>query len=178
MSARSASASLTDLHTLLQRFATRSRTLEPGTAILLCDELADQLEQEALRSTTTHRRNVLLGAVKGFDGMSFPAAKAMTKSLVNVRSAGASAGDAMITLAKKSTAFGEITILESRVRGSHIYCQGDWLQSEADRNGVSLAAYVHAIFGLLAQTPAPRDADDRMRRWNARHDARQGAGRS
>lgn len=60
----------------------------------------------------------------------------------------------MITLAKKSTAFGEITILESRVKGSHIYCQEDWLQSEADRNGVSLAAYVHAIFGLLAQTPA------------------------
>jgi len=60
----------------------------------------------------------------------------------------------MTTLTKKSTAFGEITILESRIKGSHIYCQEDWLQSEADRNGVSLLAYVHAIFGLLAQTSA------------------------
>jgi spermidine synthase len=58
----------------------------------------------------------------------------------------------MITLAKKNTAFGEITILKSRVKGSHIYCQGDWFQSEADSSGVSLVPYVHAIFGLLAQT--------------------------
>jgi len=59
----------------------------------------------------------------------------------------------MITLAKASTTFGEITVLQSRTNGSHAYWQGDWLQSEADRNGVSLATYVHAIFGLLAQTP-------------------------
>jgi hypothetical protein len=60
----------------------------------------------------------------------------------------------MITLTKVSTAFGEITILQSRTNGSHMYWQGGWLQSEADCNGVSLAAYVHAIFGLLAQTSA------------------------
>jgi 2-polyprenyl-3-methyl-5-hydroxy-6-metoxy-1,4-benzoquinol methylase len=60
----------------------------------------------------------------------------------------------MITLAKACTAFGEITILQSRTNGSHAYWQGDWLQSEADRNGISLATYVHAIFGLLTQTPA------------------------
>jgi spermidine synthase len=60
----------------------------------------------------------------------------------------------MITVAEKCTEFGKITILQSRIKGSHIYCQEDWLQSEADRNGVSLAAYVHAIFGLLAQTAA------------------------
>jgi spermidine synthase len=60
----------------------------------------------------------------------------------------------MITLATRSTEFGEITILKSRVKGSHIYCQEDWFQSEADGNGVSLAAYVHAIFGLVSQTPA------------------------
>jgi len=60
----------------------------------------------------------------------------------------------MITLAKRSTAFGDITILQRRARGSHIYCHEDWFQSEADRNGVSLAAYVHALFGLLAQPPA------------------------
>jgi predicted membrane-bound spermidine synthase len=64
------------------------------------------------------------------------------------------ADDPMITLAKKSTAFGEITILKSRARDSHVYCQGDWWQSEADRNGVSLAAYVHAIYALLAQSQA------------------------
>ena len=60
----------------------------------------------------------------------------------------------MITLSKTSTEFGEITIVKSRIKGSHIYWQGNWQQSEADRNGVSLATYVHAIFGLLAQTPA------------------------
>ncbi len=60
----------------------------------------------------------------------------------------------MITLAKKSTAFGEVTILQRRATGSHIYQHEDWFQSEADRNGISLAAYVHAIFGLLTQTPA------------------------
>jgi spermidine synthase len=60
----------------------------------------------------------------------------------------------MITLTRTSSEFGEITIVESRTKGSHIYWQGDWQQSEADRNGISLATYVHAIFGLLAQTPA------------------------
>ena len=60
----------------------------------------------------------------------------------------------MITLATKDTAFGEITILQRRAIGSYIYCQQNWFQSEADRNGVSLTTYVHAIFGLLAQTPA------------------------
>ena len=60
----------------------------------------------------------------------------------------------MITLSKTSSEFGEITIAQSRMNGSRIYWQGDWQQSEADRNGVSLAGYVHAIFGLLAQTTA------------------------
>jgi spermidine synthase len=60
----------------------------------------------------------------------------------------------LITLTKTSTEFGEISIVQSRVAGSHIYWQEGWAQSEADRNGVSLAAYVHAIFGLVAQTSA------------------------
>jgi spermidine synthase len=60
----------------------------------------------------------------------------------------------MITLTEEFTAFGEIRILQSRADGSHAYWQGEWLQSEADCNGVSLAPYVHAVFGLLAQTPA------------------------
>jgi hypothetical protein len=33
----------------------------------------------------------------------------------------------MITLAKTCTAFGEITILKSSVKGSHIYCQREQL---------------------------------------------------
>src|SRR5262252_2477313 len=61
---------------------------------------------------------------------------------------------ALIALTKTSTEFGEISIVQSRVAGSHVYWQEGWAQSEADRNGVSLAAYVHAIFGLLAQTSA------------------------
>jgi 2-polyprenyl-3-methyl-5-hydroxy-6-metoxy-1,4-benzoquinol methylase len=60
----------------------------------------------------------------------------------------------MITLTKTASEFGEIAIVQSRVAGSHVYWQEGWPQSEADRNGVSLAAYVHAIFGLVAQTPA------------------------
>ena len=78
----------------------------------------------------------------------------MTNKPMPSNCARARVADLMITLAKKSTAFGEITILKSRARDSHVYCQGDWWQSEADRNGVSLAAYVHAIYALLAQSQA------------------------
>jgi len=59
-----------------------------------------------------------------------------------------------ITLTKTPTEFGEIWIVQSRAAGSHLYWQEGWAQSEADRNGVSLAPYVHAIFGLVAQTTA------------------------
>jgi hypothetical protein len=38
-------------------------------------------------------------------------------------------------VARKCTVFGEIMILQSRIEGSRIYCQEDWFQSEADRNG-------------------------------------------
>jgi hypothetical protein len=41
----------------------------------------------------------------------------------------------MITLTKTSTEFGEIAIVKSRIKGSHIYWHGQWQQSEADRNG-------------------------------------------
>lgn len=53
-----------------------------------------------------------------------------------------------------SSEFGEIRIVENRINGSHMYWQEGWQQSEADRNGVSLAIYVHAIFGLRTQTTA------------------------
>jgi spermidine synthase len=60
----------------------------------------------------------------------------------------------MITLAKKNTAFGEITILQSPRTGAIAYCHGDHYQSEADPNGISLAGYIHALHALVAQTSA------------------------
>jgi hypothetical protein len=41
----------------------------------VCDELADQLEHEAIRSTRKHRQDVLFAAVKAFDGMTFSNSK-------------------------------------------------------------------------------------------------------
>jgi spermidine synthase len=49
--------------------------------------------------------------------------------------------------------FGRITIEEDS-RGNRAYCQGGYFQSHADGNGVSLLIYVHALYGLLAQTDA------------------------
>lgn len=60
----------------------------------------------------------------------------------------------MITLHQQPTEYGEITILRSRDTGSCIYCQDGSYQSEADSRGVSLASYVHAIHGLIAQREA------------------------
>lgn len=60
----------------------------------------------------------------------------------------------MITIHQQSTEYGEITILRSRTTGSCIYSQGGIYQSEADSRGVSLASYVHAIHGLVAQRAA------------------------
>lgn len=72
---RSTELSLTTLHALLQQFESEAGALEPGAAGFVCDEIADQLEHEALRATSRHRRDVLLAAVKGFDGMSFAVVK-------------------------------------------------------------------------------------------------------
>ena len=38
--------------------------------------------------------------------------------------------------------------------GAVAYWQGDYYQSRADKNGVSLLDYIHAIFGLLVQNKA------------------------
>jgi hypothetical protein len=67
--------SLTALRALPQQFETETAALEVSTTHFVCDEIADQLEHEALRSTSKHRRDVLLAAVKGFDGMALPRAK-------------------------------------------------------------------------------------------------------
>lgn len=68
---RSMELSLAALRALLQQFESKAAALEAATANFVCDEIADQLEHEALRSTSKHRRDVLLAAVKGFEGMSF-----------------------------------------------------------------------------------------------------------
>lgn len=81
---RSSEFSLPTLHALLQQFEREAAALKPATANFVCDEIADQLEHEALRSTSRHRQDVLLAAVKGFDGMAFARAKAMTESPGNV----------------------------------------------------------------------------------------------
>ena len=72
---RSAEFSLGALRALLQEFERNAAALGSATAGFVCDELADQLEHEALRSVAKHRRDVLLAAVKAFDGMKFPSSK-------------------------------------------------------------------------------------------------------
>ena len=67
--------SLTTLRALLREFEREAATLGPSAAGFVCDELSRQLEHEALRATSRHRRDVLLSAVKGFDAMSFAGAK-------------------------------------------------------------------------------------------------------
>jgi hypothetical protein len=69
------SGALGSLRDLLQQFQGEAAALDVPTANFVCDELADQLEHEALRAISRHRRDVLLAAVKGFDGMSFAKAK-------------------------------------------------------------------------------------------------------
>lgn len=60
----------------------------------------------------------------------------------------------MISIARLDSEFGEIEVLEYRPRELFYYVQGGCFQTEADRNGIGLAPYVHAIFGLLRQSGA------------------------
>ena len=62
----------------------------------------------------------------------------------------------MIKLDTIESDFGTISVYERKSTGSITYEQGGFHQSEADRNGVSLASYVHAIFGLILQAKARR----------------------
>jgi spermidine synthase len=59
-----------------------------------------------------------------------------------------------ITLDTVESEFGTITVSRKRSTSTITYEQGGCCQSEADGNGVSLASYVHAIFGLILQTGA------------------------
>ena len=61
--------SLTTLRGVLREFEGEAAALTPSVARFVCDEIANQLEHEALHSTTQHRRDILLAAVKGLDAM-------------------------------------------------------------------------------------------------------------
>jgi predicted membrane-bound spermidine synthase len=66
------------------------------------------------------------------------------------------AGDSLPVIARRANPFGEIRIVTNKRTGAISYCQGSWYQSRADRSGVSLMGYIHAIFGLLAELDAKR----------------------
>jgi predicted membrane-bound spermidine synthase len=61
-------------------------------------------------------------------------------------------------LARRANPFGEIRIVSNRRTGAISYVQGSWYQSRADRFGVSLMGYVHALFGLVVGLDARRVA--------------------
>ena len=60
----------------------------------------------------------------------------------------------MIDIAKLETEFGKIEVVKYRAKGLLYYLQGGCFQSEADSDGISMAPYIHAIHGLLAQAQA------------------------
>jgi len=58
-------------------------------------------------------------------------------------------------LARSKPRFGPPISIEEEVKtGAIAYWQGEYCQSRADQNGVSLLDYIHAIFGLLRQKQA------------------------
>jgi spermidine synthase len=62
----------------------------------------------------------------------------------------------MILIEERSSEFGDVKILRGRADGSHAYASGGWYHSHADRNGISLASYVHALYDLAEQVAARR----------------------
>jgi spermidine synthase len=60
----------------------------------------------------------------------------------------------MILLAAIDSEFGRIEVLQRRQSGSFVYRQDGCFQSEADLDGVSLASYIHALYGLILQNDA------------------------
>ncbi|ACI51311.1 putative spermidine synthase [Gluconacetobacter diazotrophicus PA1 5] len=55
---------------------------------------------------------------------------------------------------------GDVWISEDIVTESRIYWQDRCCQSESDADGVSYAAYIHALFGFIMQTPAGTRPDE------------------
>ena len=62
----------------------------------------------------------------------------------------------MITVASLASPAGEIVVRKRIHSGALVYEQGDCLQSEADEAGVSLSAYIHAIYSLILQKRSQR----------------------
>jgi spermidine synthase len=60
----------------------------------------------------------------------------------------------MIRLDTIESEFGTITVFKKTSTSTITYEQGGCCQSEADSNGVSVASYIHAIYGLILQTRA------------------------
>lgn len=60
----------------------------------------------------------------------------------------------MAKLARASGSIGEIAVTRDRRTGAYYYEQADSYQSQADRDGISLAHYIHALYGLALQTRA------------------------
>jgi len=56
-----------DLGEILRQFEQEVSPLGVASARSLCEELCDQLEHEALHTTSKHRRDVLMRAVKGLE---------------------------------------------------------------------------------------------------------------
>jgi 2-polyprenyl-3-methyl-5-hydroxy-6-metoxy-1,4-benzoquinol methylase len=60
----------------------------------------------------------------------------------------------MLKLGEYDSPFGTITVHCKTESGAIVYEQAGEFQSESDREGVSLATYVHALFGLIWETKA------------------------
>src|SRR6185312_1272412 len=58
----------------------------------------------------------------------------------------------MIVVDEVKSDYGDITIIINKLSGYSAYWQNKYCQSIADRNGVSLASYIHAIYSLIDQT--------------------------
>jgi hypothetical protein len=71
--------SITRLRGLLREFEGEVAALAAGVCKFVCDELANQLEHEALLATNKQRRDILFAAVETFDGLSFARPQSMRK---------------------------------------------------------------------------------------------------
>jgi hypothetical protein len=56
-----------DLGEILQQFELEASSLDLASARLLCEELCDQLEHEALHTSNKHRRDILMRTIKGLE---------------------------------------------------------------------------------------------------------------
>lgn len=61
---------MADLGEMLRQFEHEASALGAASARLLCEELCDQLEHEALHTTNKYRRDVLIRTIKGLEEIS------------------------------------------------------------------------------------------------------------